>query len=123
MFCVETSAKEKEWIVSCREGRYFEDDKLIILKLGLGERIQDQLNAVRVNNIGELVKAMVTPAHLEELLKLSLFAKNKVAIWNRVLSDSLFPGTHTPDIIHKLAENSYLSRYPDPVLNKYGERE
>ena len=92
IFRVKGIAKEKGWVVSCREGRYYEADDLIILKNGLGIKMQDQLNAVGITNLGELIQAMTTPGRLQELRTLPRFTMNKVTLWTRVLSSNLLPG-------------------------------
>ena len=126
IYRVKGLVNDGDWIVSSREGRYFREDELIMLKHGLGKKMEEKLNAQGILNLGNLMDALNTPARLPPLLALKGFTLNKVTLWTGVLADSLLDGACPPALNHKIHDNPYISRYPDhpdAVLNEYGEKE
>ena len=85
--------------------------------------MEGNLNSINITNMWLLLDAMTTPALLPPLIVLEGFTNNKVVIWAGILVNNIHDGVCSPDASHRSATNVYLSRYPDPVLNKYGERE
>ena len=112
-----------EWLVSCREGQYFEEYYLTILKYGLGKNIEEKLNSITITALWILLDAMTTPDLLPLLLAIKGFTTNKVDIWTGILVNNLYHGACPPVINHRSIESPYLSGYPNTILNEYGERE
>ena len=53
-----------DWTVSSREGRYLREDELIMLKQGLGKKMEEKMNAQGILNLGNLMDVLTTPARL-----------------------------------------------------------
>ena len=116
------------WVKDNRNGLLFEDNtELSLLKNGLGAKIQEKLVQAGLTTLGILLLAFADEIWAAQLVKDTKgMSKKKVTAWNAIFAQTpLVPGACPPKKDHRLADNPYLSCYPNLISdpNPDGEEE
>ena len=106
---VKTSS-EKGWVVSLRGSRLFEQDDLLVLKNGLGNKLREKLHHHGATNLRDLFEHLRNPTLLQSIISIRGISARKAQTWSTILESSLHPGTCPPPTDHRSAANPYLSR-------------